>query len=151
VFEGLYITLNKPTINKQHEHKNMKFLSKWCLSFVNNWAFTLAIKSESPIAKLFCLCFFRLKKYFSFWRRIIKIRKRLKKCYISIEIYIKNWVGFHADFSLRYKRVSIRLILECYQLQTGNDKDFKCWKNLISEAHKNIYHRRFKLGLRLMR
>ena len=28
VFEGLYITLNKPTINKQHEHKNMKFLSK---------------------------------------------------------------------------------------------------------------------------
>jgi hypothetical protein len=25
VFEGLYITLNKPTINQQHEHKNMKF------------------------------------------------------------------------------------------------------------------------------
>lgn len=28
VFEGLYITLNKPSINKQHEHRNMTFLSK---------------------------------------------------------------------------------------------------------------------------
>ena len=53
-----------------------------------------------------------------------------------ISKYIKNWVGFHADSSLRYKRVSIRLIWECYQLQTGNDKDLKCWKNLISEAKK---------------